>query len=114
MDDYKRVATTVADIYREHGAIDYLEFVGDDMFREGTLAFPELMDIQENETVVFGWIVFESREARDIVNQRVEADPRMAELIAPLLDPSNPIFAPQRMAYAGFKPLVHGTDGTTE
>ncbi len=104
--EYKRVAEAVAEIYREHGATDYREFVGDDLNREGTLPFPGLLNAADSETVVFGWVVFESREARDEVNERVEADPRMADLVAPLLDPSNPVFVPKRMAYGGFKPLV--------
>lgn len=106
LEDYQRVATAVADIYREHGAIEYLEFVGDDMCREGARPFPDLMDSHPNEAIVFGWIVFESREARDAVNKLVESDPRMAELVAPLLDNSNPVFEPHRMAYGGFKPLI--------
>ena len=104
--EYKRVAEAVAEIYREHGAIDYLEFVGDDMTREGTRSFPEITAATEDETIVFGWIVFESREARDLVNEKVEADPRMPELITPLIDPSNLIFDSQRMAYGGFQSFV--------
>jgi len=106
IDEYKSVATAVAAIYIEHGAIDYLEFVGDDLSRGGTAHFPDLIHSTSNETVVFGWIVFESREARDVVNERVEADPRMAELVAPLLNPTDPVFVPTRMAYGGFKPLI--------
>ena len=107
LDDYKKVALSVANIYCEHGAIEYREFVGDDLAREGTRHFPELINSSEEETVVFGWIIFESRESRVLVNQRVEADPRMVELVAPLLDVTNPIFDPSRMAYGGFQPLIH-------
>ena len=106
IDQYKPVAEAVAAIYREHGALEYLEFIGDDLDREGTLPFPKLMENTPAETVVFGWIVFQSRASRDEVSKRVEADPRMADLVSPLLDPSNPVFAPARMAYGGFKPLV--------
>ncbi|MEM8671397.1 MAG: DUF1428 domain-containing protein [Planctomycetota bacterium] len=106
LDDYQAVASAVANIYREHGAIDYLEFVGDDMQREGTRPFPDIVQASENEVIVFGWIVFDSRESRDHVNQLVEADPRMETLVAPLLDPSDPIFDPARMAYGGFVRLV--------
>jgi len=113
LEEYKRVAEVVAGIYREHGAIDYLEFVGDDMNREGTKPFPDLAGAGEGETIVFGWVVFESRESRDLVNKKVETDPRMADLIAPLMDPASMIFDPSRMAYGGFKPLVH-SDGTDD
>lgn len=106
LDDYKQVANSVAEIYREHGAIEYLEFVGDDMNREGTRPFPDLVNSSPNETVVFGWIVYESREARDLVNELVEADPRMTNLVGPLVDSSDPVFVPTRMAYGGFVPFV--------
>ena len=106
IDEYQQVAERVADIYKEHGALEYVEFVGDDLFREGTLPFPKLMSIEEGETVVFGWIVFDSRDTRDDVNKKVETDERMPELIAPLMDPNDPIFDPSRMAYGGFCPLI--------
>ena len=106
LDEYKVVADAVARIYLEHGAIDYKEFVGDDMQRQCTLPFPELMKTTNEQTVVFGWIIFENRDSRDRVNRDVEQDPRMAELVTPLMDPSNPIFEPGRMAYGGFAPLV--------
>lgn len=106
LEDYSRVAKAVAEIYKEHGALEYVEFVGDDMSREGTCPFPELVSAAADETVVFGWVVFQSRESRDLVNKKVEADPRMADLVAPLMDPTKPVFDPKRMAYGGFKPLV--------
>ena len=105
------MAEAVAQIYKEHGALDYLEYVGDDMNREGTRSFPDLAVASEDETIVFGWVVFKSREARDLVNKKVEADPRMEDLIAPLIDPSNPIFDANRMAYGGFQSFVRSTNG---
>ena len=112
MNEYKRVAAAVAQIYKEHGAIDYLEYVGDDMNREGTRSFNDLVASTEDEAIVFGWVVFDSREARDQVNEKVEADPRMADLIAPLIDPSNPVFDAKRMAYGGFQSLVRSPDAS--
>lgn len=111
LDEYKHVAEAVAEIYKEHGALDYLEFVGDDMNREGTRSFPDLAAAREDEAIVFGWVVFDSREARDLVNEKVEADPRMTDLVAPLMEPSNLVFDAKRMAYGGFLPLV-GPTGT--
>ena len=106
IDEYKRVAEAVADIYKEHGALDYLEYVGDDMSREGTRPFPDLVSAAKDETIVFGWVVFDSREARDLANQKVAADPRMAELMAS----SNAGFDAKRMAYGGFQSLVQSSD----
>ena len=106
IDEYKRVAEAVAGIYKEHGALDYLEYVGDDMSREGTRPFPDLVSAAKDETIVFGWVVFDSRETRDLVNKKVESDPRMADLVAPLTDPSALIFDAKRMAYGGFRALT--------
>lgn len=110
VDEYKRVAEAVAEVYKEHGAVDYLEYVGDDMNREGTRSFHDFVGSTEDEAIVFGWVIFESREARDLVNEKVEADPRMADLVAPLIDSSNPVFDAKRMAYGGFQSLVRSSD----
>lgn len=102
LEDYKCLVESVAKIWKEHGAIDYREFVGDEMHLEGTASFNGLLAAQDNEAVVFGWVVFESREARDLANEKVAADPRMADLMAE----SNTGFDASRMAYGGFQPLI--------
>ena len=102
LNEYKRVVESVAEIWKEHGAIDYCEYVGDDLNREGTRPFTDLVAATEDETIVFGWVVFDSREARDLANEKVAADPRMADLI----DSSNSGFDAKRMAYGGFQSLV--------
>ncbi len=106
LDEYKRVAEKVAEIWKEYGALAYFEYVGEDLKLEGTRSFPELVDAKEDEAIVFGWVVFESREARDLANERVPADPRMTDLVAPLTDPSRLIFDANRMVYGGFQSLV--------
>ncbi len=114
LNEYRRVVETVAEIWKEHGALDYLEYVGDDLSLEGTRSFTDLLGAKANEAIVFGWVVFESRKARDLANEKVAADPRMAELIAPLMDPSKPVFDAKRMAFGGFRPLVRSTDANAE
>lgn len=106
LNEYKRVAGAVAAIWKEHGALAYFEYVGDDLKLEGTRSFPDLVGAKGDEAIVFGWIVFNSREARDLANERVATDPRMTELVAPLTDPSRMIFDASRMIYGGFLPLV--------
>ncbi len=108
LDEYKQVAQKVAKIWQEHGALAYYEYVGEDLILEGTRSFPEAMQANDDEAIVFGWVVFESREARVLANERVASDPRMTDLIAPLTDPSRIVFDAQRMAYGGFQPLVQG------
>lgn len=102
VENYKRLAETVAAIWREHGALDYREYIGDDLNLAGTRSFTDVVDATENQTIVFGWVEFESREARDLANKRVAADPRMADLV----DSSNSGFDATRMAYGGFQSLV--------
>ena len=109
LDEYKKVAEKVAEIWKEYGAIAYFEFVGDDLSLEGTKSFIETVDATEDEEIVFGWVVFPSKEIRDLANQKVPQDPRMADLVAPLTKPERLIFDASRMVYGGFKPLVEST-----
>lgn len=102
LDNYQRLVESVAAIWKEHGAIDYREHVGDDMHLEGTGSFTDLVSATEDEAIVFGWVVFESREARDLANKKVAADPRMVEL----MDSFDTGFDAKRMAYGGFRPLT--------
>lgn len=104
---YKQIVKQVSEIWKEHGAITYQEFVGDDMNFEGTGSFPKCLGAENDETIIFGWIEFSSREARDIVHQKVSADHRMAKIIKPIMQVDNMIFEPQRMAYGGFLPLLN-------
>ena len=102
LDEYKRVVEAVAEIWKEHGALDYREYVGDDLVLEGTRSFTDLVAASEDDAIVFGWVVFESREARDQANEKVSADPRMAELV----NSSQTGFDAMRMAYGGFQSFV--------
>ena len=106
LDEYQRAAEKVAEVWKEYGAVGYFEYVADDLKLEGTRSFPEISGAKEDEAIVFGWVAFPSREIRDQANAKVPADPRMTEIIAPLIDPSKPIFDAARMIYGGFKPLV--------
>ena len=101
LDEYRRLVKAVAEIWKEHGALDYREYVGDDMELQGTRSFTDLVAAAEGEVVVFGWVVFESRESRDLANKKVAADPRVADLMSA----SNSGFDAGRMAYAGFRSL---------
>ncbi|WP_394751018.1 DUF1428 domain-containing protein [Spongiimicrobium salis] len=106
LDEYKRAAEAVAQIWKEYGALEYFEYVGEDLHLEGTRSFPECIGAKEHEVVVFGWVVFASKETRDLANKQVSADPRMNDLIVPLMDPSKMVFNAERMAYGGFLPLI--------
>jgi uncharacterized protein YbaA (DUF1428 family) len=103
--EYQRLVEAVAEIWKEHGALDYREYVGDDLKLEGTRSFTDLVAATEDEAIIFGWVVFDSREARDLANEKVAADPRMAALI----DSSNSGFDAKRMAYGGFRSLIRAS-----
>mgnify|MGYP006303336449 CR=1 FL=1 len=102
LDDYRTLVEAVAEIWIDHGALDYRESVGDDLHLEGTRSFADLVSAESHEAVLFGWVLFESREARDLVNEKVAADPRMAELMAN----ADVGFDAARMAFGGFRQFV--------
>ncbi|MCI0488546.1 MAG: DUF1428 domain-containing protein [Blastocatellia bacterium] len=99
---YKEIAERAGEVWKEHGALEYYECLGDDLEIEGTVSFKKAADASEEETVIFSWIVFESREHRDKVNAAVMNDPRLKEMMEPGFQP----FDYRRMAYGGFKTLV--------
>ena len=106
LDLYRDIANVVATIWKEHGALAYYEYVGDDIHLEGTRSFHELAGAKEDEAIIFGWTVFDSRKSRDRINELVVNDPRMTDLIAPLTDPNKLIFDFGRMIFGGFQPIV--------
>ncbi|MEM7487482.1 MAG: DUF1428 domain-containing protein [Bacteroidota bacterium] len=110
LDEYMKVAEKVAEIWKAYGAIAYYEFVGDDLSLEGTKSFIETIDAKEDEEIVFGWVVFPSKEIRDLANKKVPRDHRMTELVQPLIHPEKLIFNARRMVYGGFKPLVQASE----
>jgi len=102
LEAYRAMAEKAAAIWKEHGALDYVEAVGDDLDVKDQVPFPKLASAQDGETVVLAYIVFESRAQRDAVNAKVMADPR----IQAMCDPANPPFDFKRMAYGGFRVIV--------
>ena len=102
LDEYKGVVEAVAEVWKEHGALDYREFIGDDMSLDGTRSFTDAVAAAEHEVVIFGWVEFASREARDLANEKVAADPRMEKIMGSSVSG----FDAERMAYGGFKPLI--------
>lgn len=102
VEKYKELAQKAGEIWKEHGALDYCEAGGDDLEGENMLSFKKIAGAADAETVVFAWIVFESREERDRINAAVMADPRLKEDMEKHCN----LFDFKRMAYGGFKTLV--------
>jgi uncharacterized protein YbaA (DUF1428 family) len=106
--EYQAIAEAAARIWKDHGALEYWECVGDDLNTDCTRSFADITNANDDETVIFAWVAFESRQARDAANEKILADPRMAELMTGLTNPDNPLIDFQRMAHGGFKEIVRG------
>jgi uncharacterized protein YbaA (DUF1428 family) len=98
---YARMSRAAGKVWREHGALEYRECVGDDLKSKMGVPFPRLAKTRAGETVVFSWIVYKSRAHRDRVNARVMKDPRIATSMKGPMP-----FDVKRMAYGGFRVIV--------
>ena len=99
---YLTISRKAGKVWKEHGALEYRECVGDDLNIKNMTGFPKVIKTKAGETVVFSWIVYKSRAHRDAVNKRVMKDPRMNTMV----DPKNMPFDVKRMAMGGFKVAV--------
>jgi uncharacterized protein YbaA (DUF1428 family) len=102
IETYRQIAEEAGKIWKEHGALEYYECVGDDLDVKDLVPFPRLAGAKPDETVAFSWILFKSREHRDEVNKKVINDPRLGDMMKEGAMP----FDTGRMAYGGFKPIV--------
>jgi uncharacterized protein YbaA (DUF1428 family) len=99
---YRRLARKAGKVWREHGALEYIECVADDVKQGKHTSFPQSVKLKRGETVVFSWIVYKSRKDRDRVNARVMQDPRLASM----MDPKALPFDGMRMFWGGFKVMI--------
>lgn len=102
IEKYREIAQRAGELWKEHGALEYVEAVGDDLEAEGMVSFVKSADAQDGETVIFAFIVYESKEERDRINQLVMADERLKEMMSA----HGGMFDYTRMAYGGFKTIV--------
>ena len=102
IETYRQIASKCGAIWREHGALQCRECIADDVKPGKLTSFPQSVNLEDEETVIFSWIVYESRAHRDDVNDKVMKDPRMAEMMNPASMP----FDGKRMIYGGFEVLV--------
>jgi uncharacterized protein YbaA (DUF1428 family) len=99
---YRRMAQKAGKVWREHGALDYREWVAEDVKVGKRTSFPRSVKLKPGETVVFSWITYKSRAQRDRVNAKVMADKRLAGM----MDIRSLPFDAKRMIYGGFESLV--------
>jgi uncharacterized protein YbaA (DUF1428 family) len=97
---YKKMATLASKVWRDHGALEYRECIGEDLDVKWGVPFPRYAKAKPGETIIFAWIVYKSRAHRDRVNAKVMQDPRLK------MDPKTMPFDMKRMQYGGFEILV--------
>lgn len=97
---YKTMAQTAGEVWKEYGALSYVECIGNDVPHGELTSFPRAVLAKENEVVVFSWITYRSRAERDSINEKVMADPRLApeKWAMP--------FDGKRMIYGGFESFL--------
>jgi uncharacterized protein YbaA (DUF1428 family) len=100
LEDYKEMARILAPIWKDHGALDYVECVGEDTPYGKLTSFPRAVLAKDDEVVVFAWIVYPSKEARDAANKNSIEDPRVKQY-----EKGIP-FDGKRMIYGGFTPFL--------
>lgn len=98
--EYKKMARLASKVWREHGALEYVEAVADDVKPGKRTSFPQSVKLKDGEVVVFAYITYPSRKSRDAVLKKVMADPRLK------MDPKSMPFDSKRMFWGGFKSLI--------
>jgi uncharacterized protein YbaA (DUF1428 family) len=98
---YRQIARRAGKIWREHGALEYRECVGDDLQTKMGRPFARAAGLKTGETVVFSWIVYRSRADRNRVNKKVMSDPRIVRMMKVKMP-----FDVKRMSMGGFKAIV--------
>jgi uncharacterized protein YbaA (DUF1428 family) len=99
---YKKVARLFGKVCREHGAIEVRECVGDDVTKGKLTSFPRALLLKRGEVVVFSYIVYKSRKARDSANKKIMSDPR----VAGAMNGEDMPFDGARMIWGGFQTLL--------
>ena len=100
LDAYKEMARAAGAVWKEHGALSYVECIGDDTPHGELTSFPRAVQAKEDEIVIFAWITYPSRDVRDEIHAKVMEDPRFADSM------QNSPFDSKRMIYGGFEPFL--------
>jgi uncharacterized protein YbaA (DUF1428 family) len=98
---YKQFSEKAGHVFKQHGALEYVECVADDVKSGKVTSFPQAVKLEEDEVVIFSWIVYDSREERDRILAAVMNDPLMKDM-----DPKKMPFDGMRMFFGGFQVLL--------
>lgn len=97
---YKDRSRVAGEVWKSHGALSYVECVADDVPYGELTSFPRAVQVKPDETVVFSWITYESRQQRDAINQKVMSDPRIKDMFQDM-----PVDG-KRMIFGGFEAFL--------
>lgn len=100
IDAYREFSAKAGKVWTEHGALQYIECVADDVKPGKLTSFPQAVKLEDDEIAVFSWIVYKSREDRDRVNTAVMSDERLKNMQDEMP------FDGKRIIYGGFKVLL--------
>jgi uncharacterized protein YbaA (DUF1428 family) len=100
LEAYKDIARKAGEVWMDHGALSYAECIGDDVPYGELTSFPRSVQATDDEVVIFSWITYENRAARDAIVAKVMADPRLQ------MDPADNPFDGKRMIFGGFTPFL--------
>ena len=101
IDTYKKWAKVAAKVWMEHGAIDYVECMADDVSSGKVTSFPQSVKLKKGEVVFFSWATYKSKADRNRIMKKVMSDPRLT-----CYSEDNMPFDGMRMFWGGFKPVV--------
>jgi uncharacterized protein YbaA (DUF1428 family) len=104
---YRKIAKLAGKVWKEYGALDYVECVADELEskHDGKVVksiFPKMAGTKAGETIVFSWVTYKSKADRNRIMKKVMADPRLTKM----MDPKKMPFDMERMGWGGFKPIV--------
>lgn len=100
---YRTLARKAGKLWKEYGALEYVECVADDVKPGKHTSFPQSVKLKSGEMVIFAYVVYKSRAHRNSVNKKVMKDPRMQKMCNPKSMP----FDGKRMFWGGFKSIVN-------
>jgi uncharacterized protein YbaA (DUF1428 family) len=102
LEAYRRMARRAGKVWREHGALEYVECIADDVSVGKRTSFPRSVKLKPDEVVWLSYITYKSRRDRDRILKKVMADPRLADMVTSKSLP----FDAKRMFWGGFKVAV--------
>jgi len=100
LDEYKALSRRSGAVWKEHGALSFVECEADDVPYGELTSFPRAVQAKDDEVVIFSWATYKDRQSRDAVVKKVMDDPRLKDSM------TNPPFDGKRMIFGGFESFL--------